>query len=88
MRLCSAQHNRKNWLFAQSDEGGRRAAILYSIVETCKRNGINVYEYLRDVLDRISTHPASAIDELLPAPGRWARTSLPATERARPVISE
>lgn len=78
---------RKNWLFAQSDEGGRRAAILYSIVETCKRNGINVYEYLRDVLDRVSTHPASAIDELLPAPGRWKRATVPATERAQPVTA-
>jgi transposase len=78
---------RKNWLFAQSDEGGRRAAIIYSIVETCKRNGINVYEYLRDVLDRVSTHPANAVDELLPAPGRWTRTSVPATERGRPAGS-
>lgn len=78
---------RKNWLFAQSDEGGRRAAIIYSIVETCKRNGINVHEYLRDVLERVSTHPASAIDELLPAPGQWTRTSVPATERARPAAT-
>ncbi len=76
---------RKNWLFAQSDEGGRRAAILYSIVESCKRNGINVYEYLRDVLERVSTHPASAIDELLPAPGRWVRTTTPATALATPA---
>lgn len=76
---------RKNWLFAQSDEGGHRAAIIYSIVETCKRNGINVQDYLRDVLDRISTHPASAIDDLLPVPGRWTRTSVPATERAKPA---
>lgn len=78
---------RKNWLFAQSDEGGRRAAIIYSIVQTCKRNGINVYEYLRDVLERVSTHPDSKIDELLPAPGRWTRATVPATERAKPTPS-
>lgn len=79
---------RKNWLFAQNDEGGRRAAILYSIVQTCKRNGINVHEYLRDVLERVTTHPASAIDELLPAPGRWTRSTVPAPERATPASAE
>lgn len=79
---------RKNWLFAQSDDGGHRAAILYSIVQTCKRNGVNVYEYVRDVLERVSTHPASAIDELLPVPGRWARATVPATERAKPAVAE
>lgn len=73
---------RKNWLFAQNDEGGERTAILYTIVQTCKRNGINVYEYLRDILERVSTHPASRIDELLPAPGHWTCVTVPATARA------
>jgi hypothetical protein len=41
---------RKNWLFAGSDEGGKRAAIIYSILETCKQNGINTFDYLKDVL--------------------------------------
>jgi transposase len=60
---------RKNWLFAGSDKGGRTAAILMSLCTTCKDLGIDPQAYLRDVLDRISTHPAKRIDELLP--DRW-----------------
>lgn len=61
---------RKNYLFMGSDAGGQRAAILYSLVRSCERHGVNAWEYLRDVLIRISTHPASQIDDLLPH--RWA----------------
>ena len=57
---------RKNYLFVGSEHGGRRAAILYSLIRTCERHRINAWEYLRDVLVRISTHPASQIDALLP----------------------
>lgn len=57
---------RKNYLFMGSDEGGRRAAILYTLIRTCERHGVNAWEYLKDVLEKISTHPASRIDELLP----------------------
>jgi transposase len=60
---------RKNWLFAGSDEGGRTAATLMSLCATCKELGIDPFAYLRDVLDRVSTHPASRIGELLP--DRW-----------------
>jgi transposase len=62
---------RKNWLFAGSDEGGRTAATLMSICTTCKDLGVEPFAYLRDVLDRVSTHPHSRIDELLP--DRWAQ---------------
>lgn len=61
---------RKNWTFAGSDDGGRRAAILYSLIATCKRHDVEPFAYLRDVLERISTHPASAVRDLLP--DRWA----------------
>lgn len=60
---------RKNYLFVGSDEGGRRAAIHYSVVATCKRHDVDPFAYLRDVLARLPTHPASRIDELLPH--RW-----------------
>ena len=60
---------RKNWLFAGSDKGGQTAAVLMSLCTTCKELEINPEAYLRDVLDRISTHPASRIEELLP--DRW-----------------
>lgn len=57
---------RKNWLFCGSDEGGRRAAILYSLVATCKEHRIDPWAYLRDVLARIPTHPDRRRAELLP----------------------
>jgi transposase len=57
---------RKNWLFAGSDTGGRRAAAIYSLVETAKLNGINPQHYLADVLARIADHPARQIADLLP----------------------
>jgi transposase len=60
---------RKNWLFAGSDKGGETAAILMSLCTTCKNLEIDPQAYLRDVLDRISTHPARLIEELLP--DRW-----------------
>jgi len=58
---------RKNWLFAGSDEGGRRAAIVYSLVASAKDHRIDPFAYLRDVLERVSTHLARDIAQLLPA---------------------
>jgi hypothetical protein len=60
---------RKNWLFAGSDKGGETAAVLMSLCTTCKELEINPEAYLRDVLDRIRTHPARRLEELLP--DRW-----------------
>ena len=57
---------RKNWLFFGSDRGGRTAAILSSIAQSAKRHNLNVYAYLRDVIARISDHPANQLHELLP----------------------
>jgi hypothetical protein len=57
---------RKNYLFVGSDEGGRRAAIMYTIIETAKMNGLDPEAYLADVIARIADHPANRIDELLP----------------------
>jgi transposase len=67
---------RRNWMFYGSDNGGRTAAVLTSLIATCKRLRIDPFAYLRDVFGRISTHPQSQIDELLP--DRWmaARASL------------
>jgi hypothetical protein len=57
---------RKNYLFAGSHEGARRAAIIYSLLNTCRLNNVNSFDYLRDVIKRIHSHPASQIAELLP----------------------
>jgi transposase len=57
---------RKNWLFAGSDAGARRAAILYSLIGSCKLCQIDPFYYLKDTLERVSHHPARRIGELLP----------------------
>ena len=57
---------RGNWIFCGSPAGGRRAAILYSLVVSCKLQGIDPLAYIRDVLERIRTTPMSRIDELTP----------------------
>jgi transposase len=60
---------RKNYMFAGSEAGAERAAIIYSLVGSCKLNDIDPFAYFNDVLRRVSTHPADMIDELLP--GKW-----------------
>jgi transposase len=60
---------RKNFLFVGDEESGEHLAGLYSLVSTCEANGVDPIAYLRDVLMRVDTHPASRIDELLPH--RW-----------------
>ena len=61
--------NRKNALFAGSDGGAEHWAVVASLIETCKLNGVDPLGYIADVLTRIvSGHPNSQIDELLP----WA----------------
>ncbi|MBR1162822.1 IS66 family transposase [Bradyrhizobium elkanii] len=63
---------RKNNLFAGSDGGRERWAILCSLIETCKLNDVGLYTYLRDVLQRmVDGHPINRLDELLP----WNRSS-------------
>ena len=60
---------RANWLFAGSLRAGKRAAAVMSLVHSARINGHDPYAYLKDVLERLPTHPMSQIDELLPH--RW-----------------
>jgi transposase len=57
---------RKNWTFAGSDEGGRRAAAIYTLIATAKLNDVDPQAWLADVLDRLPDHPVKRIDDLLP----------------------
>jgi transposase len=57
---------RHNWTFAGSDEGGRRAAAIYTLIETAKLNDIDPRAWLADVLARLPDHPVRRIGELLP----------------------
>jgi transposase len=59
---------RKNWLFAGSDDGGERAAGIYSLLGTAQLNGLNIEAYLRHLFERLPEHPINRIEELLP----WA----------------
>ena len=65
-RLRSRPWSRKNWLFAGSDDGGERAAAIYTLLGTAKLNDLNPESYLRYGLERIADHPINKIEELLP----------------------
>jgi len=58
---------KKNWLFIGHPHAGQRSAILYTLIESCKRRGINPQEYLRDVLARLPTMKITQVDQLTPA---------------------
>lgn len=57
---------RKNYLFMGGPKGGEAAAIMYTLAETCKRNNVDPYHYLADVLERLPTYPHKKISDLLP----------------------
>jgi transposase len=57
---------RRNWTFCGSDSGGRRAAAIYTLIETCSLNDVDAKAWLADVLARIADHPNKQIADLLP----------------------
>lgn len=57
---------RKNWLFAGSEGGAESAAILFSLVVSCKLHDVDPFAYFRDVLMRVDTHPAALVHQLTP----------------------
>jgi hypothetical protein len=77
---------RNNWLFAGSLRAGKRAAAVMSLVRSARLNGHDPYAYLKDVLERLPTQPASRVQELLPH--RWQpaiTASLPTLTSSRRV---
>jgi transposase len=71
---------RKNYLFAGSHNAAQRAAMLYTLLGTCKINSINPYEWLKDVFERIPTHSINKIQELLPH--NWRPATSPHTQNS------
>jgi transposase len=65
---------RSNWLFAGSLRAGKRAAAVMSLLHSARINGRDSYAYFKDVLERLPTHSANRIDELLLH--RWSTASL------------
>jgi transposase len=74
--LRSIVLGRRNWLFAGSDRGGRTAATLCSFIASCRRQEIDPFSYLRDVLSRIAACPINEVAQFLP--DRWRSAHIPA----------
>jgi transposase len=67
---------RKNWLFAEAVEAGSRAAVLMSLVASCKLNEVEPWSYLRDVLTKMAARiPSKSLEDLLP--DRWLADGFP-----------
>lgn len=64
---------KKNYMFFGDEGGGKTAAILYSLIASCRVCKINPFEYFKDVLARINSHPYAKLDELLPH--KWGPTT-------------
>lgn len=71
-RIRPIAFGRQNWLFAGSLRAGKRAAAVMRLIHSAKLNGIDPCLYIRDVLTRLPTHPASRIEEFLPH--RWQQS--------------
>ena len=67
---------RSNWLFAGSLRAGQRAAAIMSLIQSAKLNGHDPYRYLKDVLERLPTQPASRIENCFRIAGRRNRSPL------------
>lgn len=57
---------RKNWMFSWTELGAKHIGIVQSLLVTCRLHGINPYDYLVDVLQRVGQHPASRVEQLTP----------------------
>jgi transposase len=69
---------RRNWTFAGSDEGGHRAAAMYTLIQTCRLNDVDPLAWLADVLRRLPDHPNNRVNQLLP----WNWQPIPAQAEA------
>jgi hypothetical protein len=79
--LSASADNKKNWLFFGEADAGERSAVLYTIIESCRRRNIDPFAYLRDVLTRLPSMTNWQIPEITPeawAKGRTAQPDLPA----------
>jgi transposase len=75
---------RKNWMFAGSDAGAERAAVMYTLIGTCRLNGVDPWAYLRDVIEKLASGwLQSRLDELLPK--NWASQRPTPSERTEPA---
>ena len=71
---------KKNWLFFGDADAGQRSAIIYTIIESCRRRGIDPHAYLRDVLTRITESTNWNVADLTPQ--KWAKNKIPLKKAA------
>lgn len=57
---------RKNWMFCWTELGAKHIGIVQSLLVTCRLHGVDPYDYLVDVLQRVGQHPASLVEQLTP----------------------
>jgi hypothetical protein len=62
---------KKNWLFVGHPEAGERSAVIYTLLGSCRRHGINPFEYLKDLFTRLPAAKITQIKEFTPA--AWAK---------------
>ena len=67
---------RGNWTFVGSEDAGPWAARLYGLMGSCRLQGVNPYEWLRDVLERVRDHPPDRMADLTPRNWKAARQNL------------
>jgi len=68
---------KRNWLFVGHPEAGERSAVIYSLLGSCRRHGINLFDYLKDLFTRLPAAKITQIREFTPA--AWAKA------KAKPV---
>ena len=71
---------KKNWLFIGDAEAGERSAIIYTIIECCRRRGLDPFAYLRDVFTRLPSMTNWQVKDLTPE--AWAKAQQQADLRA------
>jgi len=64
---------KKNWLFVGHPEAGERSAVIYTLLGSCRRHGINPFDYLKDLFTRLPAAKITQIKEFTPAP--WAKAN-------------
>jgi transposase len=71
---------KRNWLFIGDAQAGQRSAIIYTVIESCRRRGLDPYAYLREVLTRLPNMTNWQIPEVTPE--TWAKTRQPVQRQA------
>jgi hypothetical protein len=67
---------KKNWLFIGQAEAGQRSAVIYTVIESCRRRGVDPYAYLKDVLSRLPRMTNRQVAEITPEAWGKARQKL------------